>query len=155
MDEHTHPVVAHAETAYQAIRAINHLSLRGAVPAPLLYEVLGNLKAVGHLLPQALTQLGRGLAASLGEYAVYDGAGKDPAASVAKARASLAEAAARAADLGLLLEAAQSAINEQGYHPADPSGPVPRQPAPDPPQHTARHPGRQRDPGRTGPETPW
>ena len=29
MDEHTPPVVAHAETAYEAIRAVNHLPLDG------------------------------------------------------------------------------------------------------------------------------
>ena len=154
MDEHTPPVVAHAETAYEAIRAINHLTV-GAVPAPLLYDVLGNLKGVGHLLPQALTQLGRGLAGSLSAYDVYDGAGKDPAASVARARACLAEAGARAADLGRLLEAAQCAINEQGYHPApDPPRPVlQRQQAANHPDRHARHPGQRR--GRTGPEAPW
>jgi hypothetical protein len=154
MDEHTPPVVAHAETAYEAIRAINHLPFR-SVPAPLLYDVLGNLKGVGHLLPQALTQLGKGLAASLSAYDVYDGAGKDPAASVARARAYLAEAAARAADLGLLLEAAQGAINEQGYHPApDPPGPVLRQqPAASHPDRQARHAGQQLR--RIGPEASW
>ena len=146
--------MAHAETASEAIRAINHLTFR-SVPAPLLYDVLGNLKGVGHLLPQALTQLGQGLAGSLSAYDVYDGAGKDPAASVAQARAYLAQAAARAADVGLLLEAAQGAINEQGYQPAsDPPGPVLRQePAATHPDRTARHRGQQV--GRIGPEAAW
>ncbi len=60
------------EVAYEAIRAINHLTLGGAMPAPLVYSILGNLKGVGHMLPQGLDQLGRGLEASLSAYDVTE-----------------------------------------------------------------------------------
>lgn len=102
------------EVAYEAVRSINHLTQGGPIPAPTVYEVLGNLKGVGHLLPQALSQLGQGLAQSLDDFEVYDRSG-DPAQSVANARAYLAEAAEHAQQLGLALEAAQSAISAQGF----------------------------------------
>ena len=49
------------EVAYEAIRAINHLTSHGPIPAPTVYRILGELKGVGHLLPQALGQIARGL----------------------------------------------------------------------------------------------
>jgi hypothetical protein len=82
----------------------------------VVYRTLGNLKGVGHLLPQALQQLGAGLTRSLSEYDVYEDDGADPAESVALARGLLTRAAAKAAELGELLEQAQSAINRQGYN---------------------------------------
>lgn len=104
------------EVAYESIRAINHLTSQGyAVPAPVLYDVLGNLKGVGYLLPQALTQLGEGLEKSLAEYDVYDTAGQ-PTESVDVARGHLLSAADAARTLGAALEAAQSAIGGQGHH---------------------------------------
>lgn len=103
------------QVAYESIRAINHLTSQGyAVPAPVLYDVLGNLKGVGYLLPQALTQLGEGLEKSLAEYDVYDTAGQ-PTESVDVARGHLLTAADAARTLGAALEAAQSAIAGQGY----------------------------------------
>ena len=69
------------EVAYEAIRAINHLTGHGPIPAPTLYRILGDLKRVGHLLPQALDQLGRGLRLSLTVLDVYDHR-RDPAESV-------------------------------------------------------------------------
>lgn len=102
------------EVALESIRAINHLTLGQAVPAPVLYDVLGNLKGVGHSLPQALTQLADGLQRSLEEYQVFDRDG-DPAANVDRAREHLAMAALAARTLGAELEAAQSAIAGQGY----------------------------------------
>ena len=106
------------EVAYEAIRAINHLTSHGPIPAPTAYRILGDLKGVGHLLPQALEQLCRGLQASLQAFDVYDHR-RDPAASVSDAVALLCRAARKASDLGQLLEDAQAAISEQGYH-ADP-----------------------------------
>lgn len=102
------------EMAYESIRAINHLTFGHAVPAPVLYDVLGNLKGVGHMLPQALTQLADGLQRSLEEFQVYDRDG-DPNANVDRAREHLAMAAMAARTLGAELEAAQSAIAGQGY----------------------------------------
>ena len=106
------------EVTYESLRAINHLTGHGPITAPTLYRILGELKGVGHLLPQALEQLGRGLRASLDAYDVYDHRG-DPAASVTAATALLTQAARTAADLGRLLEDAQSAIAEQGYRADD------------------------------------
>jgi hypothetical protein len=109
----TERIVKDAEDAYNAVRALNHHTLCGALPAPAVYAVLGNLKLLG--LAQALDQLGRGLAESLAAYRVYEDDGSDPAQSVALAGARLAEAAVHAAQLAALLEAAQCAINRQGY----------------------------------------
>ena len=105
-----------ADDACQAIRRINHLTVRGpAVPAPQLYEVLGSLKQLGPALEQALTQLGDALEQSLSEYAVYEDDGVDPASSVAICCAALTHAASSAARLGDLLEQAHQAIARQGY----------------------------------------
>lgn len=109
------------EMAYESIRAINHLTFGHAVPAPVLYDVLGNLKGVGHLLPQALTQLADGLQRSLDEFQVYDREG-DPSTNVVRAREHLAAAVEAARALGAELEAAQSAIAGQGYQ--DPAPPA-------------------------------
>ena len=102
------------EVAYEAIRAINHLTGHGPIPAPTVCRILGDLKGVGHLLPQALEQLRRGLQASLAAFDVYDHR-RDPAESVTDAVALLARAARKAGDLGQLLEDAQAAISDQGY----------------------------------------
>ncbi len=102
------------EVARESIRAINHLTDHGPIPAPTVYRVLGELKGVGHLLPQALAQMTRGLQKSLEVYRVYDA--RDPADSVLEATLLLNQALRKAAELGELLEAAQAAISEQGYH---------------------------------------
>ena len=41
------------ELTHESLRAINHLTSHGPIPAPTLYRVLGELKGIGHLLPQA------------------------------------------------------------------------------------------------------
>ena len=111
-------VAGWSELAYESIRAINHLTLHGPIPAPTAYRILGDLKCVGHLLPQALEQLARGLQASLEAFDVYDHR-RDPGESVAEAIGLLCRAARRAADLGQLLEGAQAAISDQGYRTDD------------------------------------
>lgn len=114
MTEQAPRIVQQAEVAYEAIRAINHMS--GAVPAPVAYDVLGNLKtAGGYGMQQALKQLAAQLTLSLEKYDVYDAEGKNPAESVATATVALEQAASHAQQIGLLLEAAQTAINTQGY----------------------------------------
>ncbi len=90
------------------------VTLGGLIPAPTVYDVLGELTGVAHLLPQALTQLARGLQQSLVELDVYDGAG-DPARSVATASDRLLSAAEHARKLGVLLEAIQNANSQQSY----------------------------------------
>ena len=110
------------EVARESIRAINHLTDHGPIPAPTVYRVLGELKGVGHLLPQALAQLTRGLQKSLEVYRIYDA--RDPADSVLDATLLLNQALRKAAELGELLEAAQAAISEQGYHEGDDKDPT-------------------------------
>jgi hypothetical protein len=106
--------VSHQMRYARGIRALNDLGC-GAVPAPVAYDILSDLKRVGHLLPEALRQLGAGLTASLAECDVYDPA-LDPAESVEMARGLLTRAATTAAELAELLEQAQSALNDQGYY---------------------------------------
>lgn len=110
------------EVACESIRAINHLTGHGPIPAPTVYRVLGELRGVGHLLPQALAQMTRGLQKSLEVYRVYDA--RDPADSVLDATLLLNQALRKAGELGELLEAAQAAISEQGYHDEDEGDPT-------------------------------
>ena len=115
-------VASWPEVARESIRAINHLTGHGPIPAPTVYRVLGELKGVGHLLPQALAQTMRGLQKSLEVYRVYDA--RDPADSVLEATLLLNQALRKAGELGELLEAAQAAISEQGYHDEDDGDPT-------------------------------
>lgn len=119
---HGEYVAGWPEVARESIRAINHLTDHGPIPAPTLYRVLGELKGVGHLLPQALAQMTRGLQKSLELHQVYDA--RDPADSVLEATLLINQAVRKAADLGELLEAAQAAISEQGYHDDDDQDPT-------------------------------
>jgi hypothetical protein len=96
-----------SDAAVEAIEAINELTIvREPLPKPVIEDLLGNLKYVGYGLPQALQQLSRSLAAEPGPA----GADRDRSAGAAEARDHLAHAARRAAELGALLEAAQSAM---------------------------------------------
>ena len=119
-DEQTPGIVQHADDAYEAIRAISHLTVTGSTPAPLVYDVLGNLKGVGHLLPQALTQLAAGLGRSLDTHDVYEDGGGNPVQSIATATDHLTRAAELARQLGIELDHAQTAINGQGYRQPEP-----------------------------------
>jgi hypothetical protein len=106
-----------ASTAYESIRAINHLTIDGkAIPAPEVYTLLGNLKCLGWSLDQALRQLSRALAKSLTMFAVYEDEGGNPEESVAYAMDSLRTAAEHAAHIGRLLEGAQGDISRQGVY---------------------------------------
>ena len=113
-DDETPEVIQRADDAYEAIRAINHLTINArSLPAPLVYSVLGNLKALG--LAQACQQLASGLGRSLDTHDVYEDDGGDPVQSVATATDHLTRAAQLAAQLGDELAQAQNAINRQGY----------------------------------------
>ena len=131
----TPTIVRRADDAYQGLRALNHLTAHGAIPAPVLYDVLGTLKRLGPALGQLLVQLGDALEQSLGEYEVYQDDGADPVASVASCRDALTGAAGHAAHLGRHLESAQQALTRQGYRTqrqtppgADPAGRRPTDP---------------------------
>ena len=108
----------HADTAYEAVRQINHLTVaRPVLPAPDLYPVLGSLTLLGHALHQALGQLIVGLAASPDYYDLReDNPNRDPLTSIEEAADWLTSAAEHAATLGYTLGKAQVAIAGQGWH---------------------------------------
>jgi len=110
----------YAEYAYEAVRAINHRTVtRPPLFAAVVYEILGNLKQLGHALDQALGQVATGLAASLEipGYEVYEADGSDPAVSIEAARAAIGIACGAADDLATSLEYAQGQLTWQGYRP--------------------------------------
>ena len=76
---------------------------------------MGNAKtAAGYGINQALSQVADGLLRSLETHDIYDDSG-DPAENAAAA-ALMREAASLAAQIGTLLEEAQSRISRQGYN---------------------------------------
>lgn len=105
-----------ADNAYEAIRAFNHLTInRPSIPAPEVYSILGNLKlAAGYSLQQALGQIATGLSNSPRDYDVYDN-NRPPEESIDTAVGYLKAAQEHAGKIARLLEAAQTAINSQGY----------------------------------------
>lgn len=107
-----------ADAASQAIRGINHLTIDSpAIPAPEMFEVLGDLKCLGYGLDQALRQLARSLASSLAVYALFEEDGGNPEESIAYAMDSMRVAAGHASRLGEVLDFAQADISRQGYYP--------------------------------------
>ena len=111
-------VASWPELTHESLRALNHLTGHGPIPAPTVYRVLGELKGIGHLLPQACAQLARGLEESLHVLDVYDHR-REPGESATEAVMLLNQTLRTATELGDLLEAAQAAIAEQGYRTAD------------------------------------
>jgi len=114
-----------ADDAYEAVRAINHRTVtRPPLFAPVVYDLLGNLKQLGYALDQALGQLVTCLGASLEitGYEVYEDDGSNPALSVHAAQALLAMASDCARDLAGDLEDAQSQLARQGYRPTTTTG---------------------------------
>lgn len=107
----------HADTAYEAVRAINHLTIFGpAIPAPDLYQVLGTLAQLGHGLDQAIGQLSRGLQRSPEFYELYEAdSGHTPAETIDQAVQWLSSAAQHARDCGYNLSKAHTAIAGQGW----------------------------------------
>ena len=115
-DEESPAVLEAADGLYENLRDICHLTQPGtSTPAPLVYRVLGNLKGVEYMLPQALNQLAAGLGKSLDTHDVYEDDGRDPVQSVATATDHLTKAASLAQQLGDELAHAQSALSRQGY----------------------------------------
>ena len=98
----------------ESVRALNHLTRDQSVPAPEVYELLGDLALAANMLPQLMAQLAAGLAGSLEDYDVYDSA-RDPQVSVSTAREHLEAAAVCAAHVGDALDRARAAIADQGY----------------------------------------
>lgn len=87
-----------------------------AVPAPELYEVLGNVKlAAGSLLAELLGRLADGIERSIDEFEVYEARGGSPVTNAAAAASLLQGAAAHADRVLRLLDEAQTAICWQGH----------------------------------------
>jgi hypothetical protein len=116
---HDATVVEHAVAAAEAIRAINHLTRGGPMPAPLVYDVLGHLTEVAQRLPQALDQIATALTDSMLHYGLTDAPGRDPQFSIIEAGTHLNDAATRAEKLAERLDAARTAIRDQGYRATD------------------------------------
>ncbi|GAA2500562.1 hypothetical protein [Terrabacter carboxydivorans] len=107
-----------AYAASEAVRDINHRTISSpAIPAPQIYEVLGDLKTLGYGLEQALRQLARSLASSMSVYALYEEDGGNPEESIAYAMDSMRVAAGHASRLGEVLDSAQCDISRQGFYP--------------------------------------
>lgn len=107
-------VLRHAGIAREAARAMNHVA-PVVMPAPVAYDVLAELKGLGHLLPDALDKISVGLHRSLSEFEIHENDGADPVERNALSRAHLANAAKLAGLMGDELEAAQAAISQQGF----------------------------------------
>ncbi len=107
----------HADTAYQAVRAINHLTMCGPpIPAPDLYPVLGTLAQLGHALDQAIWQLTRGLQRSPEFYELYEAdPGRTADEVIGEAVQWLDDAAQHARNCGYALSKAHAAIDGQGW----------------------------------------
>ena len=112
---HDATVAEHAAAAAEAIRAINHLTRGAPMPAPLVYEILGHLAEAAHRLPQALDQITTALGNSQQHYELTDAPGRDPQFSIIEAGTHLRDAAHRADKLAEALDAARTAIADQGY----------------------------------------
>lgn len=111
----TPAIIRLADDAQTALRELAHLTIRGAVPAPVLYEALGHLKQIGPTLAQTLQQLGDGLTESLRVFDVVEDDGADPLMTTARCCHRIRDASINAARLGAALEDAQAAIAHQGY----------------------------------------
>ena len=111
------PEIEHADTAYESMRAINHLTITThAIPAPEMYAILGNLKCLGYALDQALRQLCSALQLSLDTFDVYETDGADPVTRAGWAIGDMTAAAEYAAHLGRCLDSAQSEVARQAYN---------------------------------------
>lgn len=107
-------ITQEGHAVHAALHSITLLS-HATHPAPVVYGVLGNLKNIGHFLPETCSRLVQGLVRSLDDYDVTEGDGTDPVESVMKAREHLSRAAELAEQLGEELSKAQEAIADQGY----------------------------------------
>ena len=119
-EEEPRTVRDEANDAYDVMHAVGR-AVPYSCPAPTVYAVVGNLKSAGgYFLAHALDSMADGLGRSLGDHDVYedaraDGQVIDPAESAAVAQGHLRRAAQLARQVATEMEAAQTAINRQGY----------------------------------------
>lgn len=118
-----------AEQAAEAVRALNHRTIGGALPIGDAYAVLGELTALAHRLDQLASQLGRGLhhrQTGPGYRLDHDGRTRwpDPANALAAAVDALDQAATIASQLGALIGTAhQIAAHLIDNHPTETENP--------------------------------
>lgn len=118
------PYTKTAVKAYDAIRKLNHDTIVATIPGPHVYGLMGNLKyAGGHSLASLLENCARGLRRSVEEMDVYEDDRTDPSVNAYLAAQRLEMAAAKAREIGELLEKVQSDISGQGYREAGEGGP--------------------------------
>lgn len=104
----------YANDVYDATGELGR-EIPGNCPAPIAYSILGNLKnSSGHMLEHVLDKLVDGLEQSLIDFDVYD-TKREAAVSVATAKLHLERAAGYSKLIAQNLEAAQTAINSQGW----------------------------------------
>jgi hypothetical protein len=108
-------VTRHADTAYEATRAMTHLTTSASISSPTLYEVLGNLKATSAMQPQLFNQLAGALSKFQEQFEVFEDDGGDPAQRTTEVKEHLMLAAHLADQLANELEAAQQKIARQSF----------------------------------------
>lgn len=109
---------AHAQQILSATHAFEEEPRqRSAVPAPEVYELLGDISAaISTRLPDALERMADSLERSfLVDYDVYEDDGTDPAQSIHAARQALSTAILLLRDAGDSLDHARIAMRNQGY----------------------------------------
>jgi hypothetical protein len=105
-------LVAHADTAHEAIRAVNHATIRRRpLPAPFLAPVLGTLTRLGPALAQACEQLTHALTAAADTYPLGTDDASDPLTRLLDAEDHLHHAARHAHALGEHLTSAHTALS--------------------------------------------
>jgi hypothetical protein len=114
MTDDTERLVDLARTAHESVRMLNHGTIIGSTPAPLVYDLTANLSAMAYALDQLAGQLSRGLLRSLETHDVYDGKG-EPSEQAQLAAAYLDQAQQLSQQLARHLSNAQAAISEQGH----------------------------------------
>lgn len=106
---------APANDAYAALKKLALVTRGAQIPAPVGYDLIGDLKLAVFLLPEITENVSRALANSLNKFEVYDAEGVDPVQSIASAADHLLRAASFALQMAEELDRAQSAIRDQGY----------------------------------------
>jgi len=104
-----------ADTASEAIRALNHATRRRDLPAPVAYELLAGMAEIGYRLDQLSGQISVGLLRSTDLYDVYD-TNRDPKVSHAMAEAALIDGARHVYMAAERFAEAQAAISGQGHN---------------------------------------
>lgn len=91
------------------------------LPAPMVYDLLADLKSLGHVLGHIVGRLAAGLDASHDAYDLFNDDGTDPADVLTVALNALTAGVVHANQTGRALDDAQAALSVQGYRITKPS----------------------------------